>query len=174
MTADVAKAAGLLFVAAVAQVTIFAPIDVLGGTPDLLLVTLVALALLRGAVFGAAAGFFAGLVVDTATLGTLGMTSLLLTLAGYWAGRYAETTGRDREHAPLLAIASMSLLYAACELALHVLVGDSVSAGVFLRSLLPTTILALLLMPPLYALCSRLLPASERSVRRGREVELFG
>ena len=36
-------------------------------------------------------------------LGTLGLTSLLLTLAGYWAGRYGETTGRGRPHAPLVA-----------------------------------------------------------------------
>ena len=45
----------------------------------------------------------AGLIVDVATLGTLGVTSLLLTLAGYWAGRYGETTGRGRAHAPLVA-----------------------------------------------------------------------
>ena len=51
------------------------------------------------------AGFAAGLVVDTANLGTLGLTSLLLTLAGYWIGRYGETTGRDRFHAPFLSVA---------------------------------------------------------------------
>jgi len=38
------------------------------GVPDLLLVTLVAVALLRGALLGAVGGFFAGLLVDTATL----------------------------------------------------------------------------------------------------------
>ena len=31
--------------------------------------------------------------------------TLLLTLAGYWIGRYGETTGRDRGHAPFLAVA---------------------------------------------------------------------
>ena len=41
--------------------------------------------------------------IDVTTLGTLGLTSLLLTLAGYWAGRYGETTGRGRVHAPLVA-----------------------------------------------------------------------
>ena len=82
-----------------------------GGVPDLLLVTLVAVALLRGSIVGAAGGFFAGLLVDTATLGTLGLTSLVLTVAGYWIGRYGETTGRDRAHAPFLSVAVVTILY---------------------------------------------------------------
>ena len=88
------KVAVLMFVAAILQVTIFSQIDILGGYPDVVLLTLVAVALLRGSIYGAAAGFFAGLIVDTANLGTLGVTSLLLTIAGYWIGRYGETTGR--------------------------------------------------------------------------------
>ncbi|MDP8910670.1 MAG: rod shape-determining protein MreD, partial [Actinomycetota bacterium] len=62
---DAAKAGAMLFVAVVLQVTIVSGIDVLGGTPDLLLVTLVGVALLRGAIFGALGGFFAGLLLDT-------------------------------------------------------------------------------------------------------------
>ena len=61
---------------------------------------LVSVALLRGAVTGAVTGFFAGLIVDVATLGTLGLTALLLTLVGYWVGRYGETTGRARPARP--------------------------------------------------------------------------
>jgi rod shape-determining protein MreD len=75
MIADIAKAAAVLFVAAILQVTLLSQIDVFHGAPDLVLVTLVAVALLRGTIFGAAAGFGAGLVVDTATLQTLGVTS---------------------------------------------------------------------------------------------------
>ena len=71
----------------------------LGAEPDVLLVTIVCIALLRGSITGAVAGFAGGLLVDVTTLGTLGTTSLLLTLAGYWAGRYGETTGRGRPYA---------------------------------------------------------------------------
>ena len=92
-----------MFVVAILQVSAFSSVGIGGGGPDVLLVTLVSIALLRGAVTGAVAGFAAGLIVDVATLGTLGVTSLLLTLAGYWAGRYGETTGRSRAHAPLVA-----------------------------------------------------------------------
>src|SRR5207248_7011173 len=83
---DGVKAAALLFVAAVAQVSIFSQAHVFGAVPDVLLVSLVAVALLRGSVAGAVGGFFAGLFVDTASLGTLGLTSLVLTLAGSWTG----------------------------------------------------------------------------------------
>jgi rod shape-determining protein MreD len=74
------KAAVLLFVAAILQVSIFTQVHVLGGVPDLVLVTLVGVSLLRGSVLGSLGGFFAGLLVDTATLGQLGLTSLLLTI----------------------------------------------------------------------------------------------
>ena len=70
------------------------------------------LALLRGSVFGARRRLRAGLLLDTATLGTLGVTSLLLTLAGFWIGRYGETTARDRAHAPFLAVGVVTVLYA--------------------------------------------------------------
>jgi rod shape-determining protein MreD len=172
MTLDVLKAAVLLFVAALLQSSIVGSIEVLGGAPDLLLVTLVAVALLRGAVFGAAAGFFAGLVLDTANLGRLGETSLLLTFAGYWIGRYGETTGRDRTHAPLLSVAIVTGVYAAGALALHVVLGDPVDArAVLFESLLPSVALNLLLTFPVYALTRRVLGRPEW---RPHEVRLLG
>ena len=108
---DAVKALLLVFFAGLLQISIVAPIEVAGGSPDVLLVTLVAVALLRGPVYGALCGFFAGLIVDTATLETLGLTSLVLTVAGYWIGRYGETTGRDRSHAPLLSVVVITVLY---------------------------------------------------------------
>ena len=74
--------------------------------------TLLGIALLRGSVTGAVAGFAGGLVLDIANMGTLGVSSLLLALAGYWTGRYGETTGRDRSHAPFLAVVVLTVLVA--------------------------------------------------------------
>ena len=45
---DAVKVAAIVFFASIAQVSIFSSVIVLGGTPDLLLVTLVCVALLRG------------------------------------------------------------------------------------------------------------------------------
>ena len=61
-------------------------------------------------------------------MGTLGVTSLLLTLAGYWAGRYGETTGRGRIQAPLVATVGATVLVELGGYGLHVLLGESISA----------------------------------------------
>ena len=69
LVADAFKAAVLLFLAVVVQATIMGSISILGGTPDLVLVLLLVIALQRGAIFGALGGFWAGFLLDTAYLG---------------------------------------------------------------------------------------------------------
>jgi rod shape-determining protein MreD len=157
MLADVVKAGIVFFAAVVLQAAIVSAVELGSGTADLVLVTLTAVALLRGAIFGALAGFYAGFLLDAASLETLGLSSLLLTLAGYWIGRYGETTGRDRAHAPLLAIAVVTVLYALGALAMHYLLGEPVSARSGLVDSLPVQILLnLVLTIPVYALCRRI------------------
>jgi rod shape-determining protein MreD len=138
-----------------------------------LLVTLVALSLLRGSVVGAVGGFFAGLVVDTASLGTLGLTSLVLTLAGYWIGRYGETTGRDRAHAPFLSVAVVTVLYQVGLLVVHFVLGESAPGGAVMRSLIPAVVLNLILTGPIYAVVRRLLRPTNRDELTA-EVQLLG
>lgn len=154
---DGVKIAVLLFVAAVAQVSDFSQINVFGAAPDLLLVTLVAISLLRGSVAGAVGGFFAGLIVDIASLGTLGLTSLVLTLAGFWIGRYGETTGRDRGHAPYLSIAVVTVLFEVGLLVVHFVLGESAPGGALFSSLAPAVALNLVVTGPVYWLVRRLL-----------------
>ena len=170
---DGVKAAALLFLAAILQVSIFAQVHVLGGVPDVLLVMLVAVALLRGAIVGACGGFFAGLLVDTASLGRLGLTSLVLTIAGYWIGRYGETTGRDRAHAPFLSVAVVTILYSFGLLLVHFVLGERAPAGAMLRGLLPAIVLNLVFTAPVYALVRRLLRPLDRS-DLSTEVQLLG
>ena len=171
MAADVAKAGTLLFFAVVIQLSIMAQVTILGGHPNLLLVTLVCVALLRGAVFGAVAGFGAGLLADTGVFGTLGFTALLLTLAGYWTGRYGETTGRDRAHAPALSVAVITVLYQVAALVLRYMLGQNAPGGAIFEALVPTMLLNLILTFPVYALTRRLLPTREWAPR---EVRLLG
>ena len=173
IAADAGKAAALLFAAVVIQVSVLSSVELLRGTPDLVLVTLVAVALLRGPMFGAAGGFGAGVLLDTATLGTLGVSSLLLTLAGYWTGRYGETTGRDRGHAPFLSVAGVTIVFAVASLVLHFMLGARPSARlVLVDALPPTVVFNLLLTAPAYALCRRLLGRQERAALG--EVRLLG
>ena len=149
-------------------------IDILGGYPDVVLLTLVAIALLRGSIYGACCGFAAGLLVDTANLGTLGVTSLLLTIAGYWIGRYGETTGRDRAHAPYVSVAVATGLVQFGALILHYMLGDPVSAQRVLIDALPAKVaLNLLLTLPVYALTRRLF-AFAAQPEGATEVRLLG
>jgi rod shape-determining protein MreD len=171
IAADAAKAAALLFFTVVVQLSIMAQVTILGGHPNALLVSLVCVALLRGAVFGAVAGFAAGLLADTGVFGTLGFTALLLTLAGYWTGRYGETTGRDRAHAPVLAISVITILYQVAALVLRFMLGQNAPAETIFEGLFPTVLLNLILTLPVYALTRRLLRAREWSPR---EVRLLG
>jgi rod shape-determining protein MreD len=170
---DALKLCAVVLVAAVLQVTVVGAFEIRGGSPDLLLVVVVAVALLRGALTGATVGFLGGLLADTATLQMLGVTSLLLTVAGYWAGRYGETTGRDRSHAPLLAVAVVTVLYAVFALVLHFVLGHEVGIGRVLgASLLWAVVANALLTIPVYALCRRVL-GPPPSAERGREVQLL-
>ena len=91
---DAFKIGLLMFAAAVLQSSVFSSASVLGGTPDILLVTLVAVALMRGATTGAVAGFFAGLVIDVALLDTSARRRCS-PLAGYWSSRYGESSAEN-------------------------------------------------------------------------------
>jgi rod shape-determining protein MreD len=170
---DWGKSFVLVFAAAILQVSVFSDVTILHGTPDLLLVAIICVALLRGPVAGAVIGFWGGLLVDTANLETLGVTSLLLTVAGYWIGRYGETTGRDRAHAPFLSVAVVTVLYSFGLLLVHFVLGERAPAGPVARGLLPAIALNLILTAPVYALVRRLL----RPLVRGdyaTEVQLLG
>lgn len=168
-----ARVAGLVFVVALVQGTIVSSVGVASGTADLLLVSVIAIGLVRGSVVGAVAGFWGGIVLDLLTLDTLGITSLVLTLAGFWAGRYAETSPNSgRRFAPLLAVAVLAPLAAIFGFAVHYMLGDEIVARYALvTSLLPSVALDLLIALPVYALVRRVVRAPE-SVERMSEVEV--
>jgi rod shape-determining protein MreD len=164
---DAVKAGIALLVAALVQVSIAGWIEVGEGRPDVPLVLLVSIALLRGPLFGAVAGFWAGLVLDVAVLETFGLTSLLLTVAGYWAGRFGDVTTRASAHPPLIAVAVATVGVACSSAVLHFMLGESMPAGeFFVQVLLPSLALNMLLAYPLYGLASRLFPSPGRA-RRG-------
>lgn len=166
MILDSLKAAGIVFLAAILQVSVFSSVTILNGTPDLLLVTIICVALLRGPIIGAAAGFWGGLLLDVANLTTLGVTSLLLLIAGYWTGRYGETTGRDRAHAPFLSVAVITFLYALGSLAFHFVLGEPAPARTVLwATLFQGIALNLILTWPVYRLARLILRQPDRRER---------
>lgn len=166
-----ARIAPLVLVAALLQVSALAGGRIFGAELDLLLLVVLAVGLLRGSVAGAGAGFAGGLLVDVMALSTLGVTSLLLTLVGYWAGRYGETTGRGRRYAPPLAAFALVLLVGVAGALLHFLLGDAVPAGAVLVPLVPTAIFSALLVVPVRSVCRAVIGETVQ-LERAREVEL--
>ena len=169
---DGLKAALVLFVASLFQLAVLTEYRPF-RTSSIVLVALLSIALLRGSVFGAVAGFGTGLLLDTATLGTLGVTSLLLTVGGFWIGRYGETTARDRFHAPFVSVAVVTVLYAFGQLLLQFVLGQPAPADIVVHALPLGLLINLILTVPVYALIRRLFPPQELG-DRVREVRLLG
>jgi len=167
------RATLVVFVAAMLQVVIVSSLVIGGGAPDVLLIVVVALGLARGAVPGAVFGFTGGLIVDLVTLDTMGITSLVLTLAGFWAGRYGETTGRDRRFAPMIAVGTITLLAGFFGYVLHYLLGEEVVARhALVTALMPAFVLNLALALPLHALVRGVVGEGERD-ELSSEVEVL-
>ncbi len=173
MIANAVKAVVVLFAAVLVQISLASAYAPFGGSANVVLVVLICAALLRGSIFGAAAGFTTGLLLDTANLGLLGFTSLLLTLAGFWTGRYRETTSGERFQAPYIAVALITVLYALGTIALGFVLGESVPAGEILDGLPATVLLNLLLTWPVYWFARRLF-APAGHAERVHEVRLLG
>jgi rod shape-determining protein MreD len=163
----------VVFVAALVQVVIVSSILIGGGSPDLLLLVVVCLGLLRGSIPGGVLGFAGGVIVDVVTLGTLGVTSLVLTLAGFWAGRYGETTGRGRRFAPVIAVGVITLLAGAFGYVLQYLLDEEVVAQhALVTALAPAFVLNLILALPVYSLV-RSIVGEEARVEPLPEVEVI-
>jgi rod shape-determining protein MreD len=130
--------------------------NVFGGSPDLVCVVVVSLALLRGPEIGALAGFGAGLAVDALTWEPRGPAALVYCLVGYGAGRVGERVSDHAPVSPLVVVAVASLLARAGLVLFGFLLGSelSVPVGVSLGAF-PSAALNVLLAIPLYALLRR-------------------
>lgn len=143
--------ATLVVVALVVQVTVLGRLQLPGAVPDLLLLTVVALALVYGHVSGALIGFGAGLVADLAPPAdhAAGRYALVLCVIGYVAGLVRPDNGRFRSAwGPMLTVVAAAigstLLYAG----VGALVGDTAARHVGLTGLLFTATLYDLLLAP--------------------------
>jgi rod shape-determining protein MreD len=113
---------------AVAQVTCFAKMHILGTSPDGALLVVISLGLLGGSLTGAVAGFSVGLLIDCLLLETLGGFALAMLSVGYVAGRYRENVGRPTRGAAVLLGGALTLLGAVVIAAIQI--GTGVEANV--------------------------------------------
>ncbi|MFE4858066.1 rod shape-determining protein MreD [Streptomyces sp. NPDC056670] len=143
--------AALVVIALVIQVSVLARLQLPGAVPDLVLLTVLGLALVYGHLGGAFVGFGAGLLTDLAPPAdhAAGRYALVLCVIGYLAGLAKPDHGRLRTAAgPMLVVVGAAigstLLYAT----VGALVGDTAARHVGLPSLLFTAAVYDLLLAP--------------------------
>lgn len=90
------------------QTGVVSEVPLLGVNADLSPLLVAFVGLLCGSMLGALTGFAVGLLVDLALVQTLGVTSLIFTLIGYWAGRLRELRDPHAALTPLLVGAAAS------------------------------------------------------------------
>ena len=166
--------AGLLLVAYLVQMTLLTRLPIPGATPDLVVVTVVALALAYGPMTGAACGFAIGIVVDAAppSDGPIGVAALLYLGVGAVTGAVVDP--RDRTVPIISGIVGLAAGAVALATAgLSALLGSdrvvwSTVPGVVLTSIVYAVILAPFVVPGVDWLVRRLtveLAVNARPVR---------
>jgi rod shape-determining protein MreD len=103
-----ARIAVLVVVVVFFQIGVVSEVPVFGVAIDLSPLVVAFVGLLCGSTIGAATGFAVGLLVDLALVQTLGVTSLIFTLVGYWCGRLRELRDPQATLTPLLLGATAS------------------------------------------------------------------
>lgn len=151
----------ILLATVILQISFLSYLEILGASPHLVPVVVVALGLLGGGAVGAACGFAAGLLIDAALLQPLGVSSLVLLSIGYLAGRYREGFEISSSLVPPLVIGGLTLLGGAGFAALQLLLGVETAVSLLvLRELVVQALLAIGLAVPAYPLVRRVLRAA--------------
>ena len=157
-----AAAVGRLFaiglVGGILQLTTVSQVAIFGVPADLTPLIVGAVGLLCGSIAGASFGFGLGLFSDTVLAQTMGLTSLVLLVVGYAAGRLREL--RDPAHG-LVPVAVGAAATAAAAIGfsmLQFLLGvDAPVSLLLVRQILLVIVLNTLLALPVYLACRHVL-----------------
>jgi rod shape-determining protein MreD len=155
------------------QIGVVSELPVFGVNVDLSPLLVAFVGLLCGSTLGATGGFAVGLLVDLALLQTLGLTSLIFTLIGYWSGRLRELRDPQAALTPLLVGAGASAVslvgYSLMEFMLGV---DAPVSFELLRQIVLGVVVNTIVALPMWALVRRVLegalPEDPRRRRRRR------
>ncbi len=161
-------ALGLL--AVVLQVSAVSQLTVFDTNADVVPLVVAFAALLSGTVTGALFAFAVGLFIDTALVGTLGVSSLVYVAIGYGVGRLRELRDPQSSLVPLAVGAAASGAAAFGFALMQFLLGAEAPVSFeLIRQLVVATLVSTLLALPVYAGVRRaLVPALPDDPRRRR------
>ena len=159
------------FFAVVVQESAVSQVSIFGVSADLTPLVVMSVGLLCGSLTGAVFGFATGLLIDLVLVQTLGVTSLLYIVIGYWAGRLHELRDPSHELVPLAA-GALAAAFAGLGMAvIQFLLGvDAPVSLLLLQQIFIVVLVDTLLALPVYALSRRIvrpvLPEDPRRRRR--------
>jgi rod shape-determining protein MreD len=161
------------------QIGVVSEVSVFGVNADISSLLVAFVGLMCGSTIGAACGFAVGLLIDMTLLQTLGLTSLVFTLIGYWCGRLRELRDPQGAFTPLLVGAGASAIalvgYSLMEFMLGV---DAPVSFELLREIVFGVIVNTIVALPMWALTRRALegalPEDPRRRRRRRSYTTGG
>ncbi len=168
-----ARIAALSVLVVFFQIGVVSEVPVFGVNADLSPLLVAFIGLLCGSMLGAVGGFAVGLLVDLTLLQTLGLTSLVFTLIGYWGGRLRELRDPQAALTPLIVGASASAVslvgYSLMEFLLGV---DAPVSFELLRQIVLGVVVNTIVALPMWAIVRRALegalPEDPRRRRRRR------
>jgi rod shape-determining protein MreD len=161
------------------QMGVVSELPVFGVNADISSLFVAFVGLMCGSTAGAATGFVVGLLVDLALLQTLGLSSLVFTLIGYWCGRLRELRDPQGPFTPLVVGAAASAValfgYSLMEFMLGV---DAPVSFELLRQIVLGVLVNTIVALPMWALTRRALegalPEDSRRRRRRRSYTTGG
>ncbi len=160
----------LAFVAVVVQESAVSQVSIFGVSADITPLVVMSVGLLCGSTTGAVFGFATGLLIDLVLVQTLGVTSLLYIVIGYWAGRLRELRDPSHELVPLAGGALASAFAGLGMAMIQFLLGvDAPVSLLLLQQILVVVLVNTLLALPVHALVRRIIrPVLPEDPRRRR------
>jgi rod shape-determining protein MreD len=160
----------LILVVVFVQIGVVSEVPIFGVNVDLSPLLVAFAGFTCGSIVGAIAGFVTGLLVDLSLLQTLGVSSLLFTLIGYWAGRLRELRDPQAALAPLLVGAVAAAISLAGYSLIEFMLGVEAPVSVdLLRQTVLGVVVDAVVAVPMWALVRRVLePALPEDPRRRR------
>jgi rod shape-determining protein MreD len=155
------RLAALAFGTVVIQQAGVSQISIFGVTADLGPLVVMSVGLLAGSLPGAVMGFGTGLLVDLVLFQTLGVTSLLYIVIGYWSGRVRELLDPAHGLVPLGMGAGATAVAGFGMALIQFLLGvQAPVSALLLQQIFVTILVNTLIALPVYALVRRILSSS--------------
>lgn len=175
----IARIAVLTIVVVFVQIGVVSEVPVFGVTVELTPLLVAFVGFICGSLTGAIVGFAVGLLVDLLLVQTLGISSLLFTLIGFWAGRLREMRDPQAPLTPIAVGAAAATVafvgYAIVEFMLGV---DAPVSFELLRQIVLGIVVDAIVSLPFWIIVRRALrgalPQDPRRRRRGRRAYSTG